>query len=126
MLNAGMRETNDKEIILHDTPVQAFKILLKYIYFGRIKLSALSYIELIDVLGLVNKYGFTELEVPIIEYLKVKVLLTFKKNIKLKSCLKFFYTFGLLRSSLCKILKILKYFLENFFLKKESSIKIKS
>lgn len=71
MLNAGMRESSEREITLYDTPLQAFKILLKYIYVGRIKLAVLNYMELIDLLGLVNKYSFIELEIPIIDYLKV-------------------------------------------------------
>ena len=98
MLYGGLRESNENEggknsffdysffaVVLVDTPAEAFKvfpliylkaildfqILLKYIYTGRVQLRALDFNRVLDMLGLVHKYGFTELETAIPDYLKV-------------------------------------------------------
>lgn len=71
MLYGGMRESTSVEIHLIDTPVQAFKILLKYIYCGHIQLSSMNFDLIMDVLGLVHKYGFCDLEIAVADYLKV-------------------------------------------------------
>jgi BTB/POZ domain-containing protein 9 len=92
MLYGGLRETNEREVVLIDTPAEAFKVpsyshmiavivvprnfkaLLKYIYTGRLQLKTLDFHLVLDLLGLVHKYGFAELESAIPEYLKVAQL----------------------------------------------------
>jgi len=71
LLYGGMRESTQHEIVMEETPLQAFKFLLKYIYTGKCQLSQIGVELLIDVLGLAHKYGFVELEAAIAEYLKV-------------------------------------------------------
>ncbi len=71
MLFGGMRETNEKEVELLETNIDSFRVLLKYIYTGKLSLSNLSEELVLDVLGLAHKYGFTELEQAVSEYLKV-------------------------------------------------------
>nr|CAD2171009.1 unnamed protein product [Meloidogyne enterolobii] len=71
MLFCGMRETNENEITLVDTPADAFKALLKYIYTGKLQLKSLKLDLVLDMLGLVHKYGFSDLEETIPEFLKV-------------------------------------------------------
>lgn len=73
MLFGGMRETSEREVELVDTPVQAFKALLRYIYTGRIQLHSMKVELVVDVLALVNKYDFGDLESAISEYLKVSI-----------------------------------------------------
>uniref|UniRef100_A0A914S508 BTB domain-containing protein n=1 Tax=Parascaris equorum TaxID=6256 RepID=A0A914S508_PAREQ len=70
LLFNGMRETRDTEVELVDTPVNGFKMLLKYIYTGKLSLSSLKEELVLDILGLAHKYGFSELELSISEYLK--------------------------------------------------------
>uniref|UniRef100_F1KWU4 BTB/POZ domain-containing protein 9 n=1 Tax=Ascaris suum TaxID=6253 RepID=F1KWU4_ASCSU len=70
LLFNGMRETRDSEVELVDTPVNGFKMLLKYIYTGKLSLSSLKEELVLDILGLAHKYGFSELELSISEYLK--------------------------------------------------------
>lgn len=70
LLFNGMRESHYSEVELVDTSADAFKILLKYIYTGKLSLSSLKEELVLDVLGLAHKYGFSELELGISEYLK--------------------------------------------------------
>lgn len=70
LLYNGMKETKDTEIELVDTPFAAFDLLFKYIYTGKMSLSLLRQELVLDVLGLAHKYGFSELEQSISEYLK--------------------------------------------------------
>lgn len=44
LLFGGMREMSQQEIELKDTNVNAFKILLRYIYTGRVNLTTLKVI----------------------------------------------------------------------------------
>jgi BTB/POZ domain-containing protein 9 len=46
---------------------------MSYIYTGRLNLSSMSLELVLDLLALVHRYGFTELETAIPEYLKVSV-----------------------------------------------------
>lgn len=56
---------------LKDTHIDAFKILLKYIYTGKVHLGPLKEDLLIEILGLAHKYGFNEFEIDLSAYLKV-------------------------------------------------------
>lgn len=66
-----MRETGQNTIELQDTHVGAFKVLLKYVYTGRITLTNLKEELVMEILGLSHKYGFSDLEDAVSEYLKV-------------------------------------------------------
>lgn len=70
LLFGGLRESSQHEIELKDTNVAAFKLLLRYIYTGRISLTNIKDESVLDVLGLAHKYGFVELESALSEYLK--------------------------------------------------------
>jgi BTB/POZ domain-containing protein 9 len=72
LLYGGMRETSQRRVELVDTNVLAFKMLLRYIYMGRVTLTNLKEDLILDVLGLAHKYGFAELETATSEYLKVR------------------------------------------------------
>lgn len=69
MLYGGMAEANQSEIHLC-IPLKAFEALLKYIYSGRISLSQMSEENILDTLGLVHQFGFTNLEKSISDYLR--------------------------------------------------------
>jgi hypothetical protein len=71
LLFGGMRETEAKEIELLDCPVAAFRLLLRYIYSGKLSLSTFKEDLVLDLLGLSNKFGFSDLENSISDYLKV-------------------------------------------------------
>ena len=63
LLFGGMKEAEmNIEISIGDTSADAFEILLKYIYTGKMKISNVKEGDIIDILGLANKYGFTALE----------------------------------------------------------------
>uniref|UniRef100_A0A915PWL1 BTB/POZ domain-containing protein 9 n=1 Tax=Setaria digitata TaxID=48799 RepID=A0A915PWL1_9BILA len=70
LLYNGMRETRDSEIELVDTSLNGFKMLMKYIYTGKLSLSSMKEELVLEVLGLAHKYGFTDLEISISEYMK--------------------------------------------------------
>lgn len=84
MLFGGLSESNKSEIHLKFNK-EAFKILLKFIYTGRINLRILtsnSQISLIlDLLGLVNLFGYTELRKEISNFLKNSLRLSNVCNI---------------------------------------------
>ena len=65
-----MKESGLNEIELKDTPLSAFKQLLKYIYVGQMTLSNQKDEQILEILGLAHKYGFQDLESSISDYLK--------------------------------------------------------
>lgn len=70
MLYGGMRESQQNEVVLMDTPLGAFELLLKYIYTGQLKLSGLKEEVVLEVLELSHQYCFQELEVGVSEHLE--------------------------------------------------------
>ncbi|XP_030766538.1 BTB/POZ domain-containing protein 9 isoform X2 [Sitophilus oryzae] len=70
LLYGGLKESTQSEIILPDAPLNAFKILLKYIYTGHMFLMTLKEDVILDTLGLAHQYGFEELEFAISDILK--------------------------------------------------------
>lgn len=70
-----MRESKEEKISLkrfdEDIPIEAFKILLKYAYSGKMHLEADQLDLILDVLGLVDKYAFNVATRKISEFLKV-------------------------------------------------------
>ncbi len=65
-----MRESQQGEIELKDTPLQAFKYLLRYIYTGQMNLVNLKDDLVLEVLGLAHQYGFQDLEAAVSDYLR--------------------------------------------------------
>lgn len=66
----GFVESEQKEIRI-EVPYKAFKALLQYIYSGILSLNKMdSTVDVLDILGLSNQYGFTELEDSISDYLR--------------------------------------------------------
>ncbi|GAU98400.1 hypothetical protein RvY_09552 [Ramazzottius varieornatus] len=70
LLYGGMKETKQNEIVLHDTDLSTFKILLEYIYTATVNVSKLRVEVLVGLLGLTNQYGFSELEKDLVLYMK--------------------------------------------------------
>ena len=56
---------------LPNTSADGFRILLHYVYSGRINLVELKEDQLLEQLGLANRYGFSDYENAIVHYLKV-------------------------------------------------------
>lgn len=73
----GLRESTEKEVELQETPVHAFRLLLQYIYTGKLQLKSIKIDLVLDILGLVHQYGFTELEKTVADYLQVITLFYF-------------------------------------------------
>lgn len=67
----GMKEQTQSEVELHDTPLNAFKILLKYIYSGRVRFQHLTFEVILDVFELAHRFVFSELGSALCDYLKV-------------------------------------------------------
>lgn len=71
LLYGGMKEsTSLDEIILKDTPVASFRVLLEYLYTGVVHLKELKEEDIIDLLGLAHRYGLKELQDAIGNYLE--------------------------------------------------------
>ena len=70
LLYGGMKESQLCEIELKDTPLTAFKHLLRYIYMGHMTLGNQKDELILEILGLAHKYGFQDLESSISDYLK--------------------------------------------------------
>ena len=71
MFFGGMKESKEKTVELQETPVHAFRLLLKYIYTGTLQLQSIKIDYVFDILGLVHKYGFVELEETVSDYFQV-------------------------------------------------------
>ncbi|CAF0721025.1 unnamed protein product [Rotaria sp. Silwood1] len=72
LLFGGLRESqcNNHTIEIKECKSAAFKVLLQYIYTGRINLLKEKEDTLLDLLGLVHQYGFQQLENSLSIYLK--------------------------------------------------------
>uniref|UniRef100_A0A1I7XLL1 BTB domain-containing protein n=1 Tax=Heterorhabditis bacteriophora TaxID=37862 RepID=A0A1I7XLL1_HETBA len=70
MLYGGMKESDEGEIILEETSVFAFRVLLKYIYTAKLTLLEYREDQVMDILGLAHKYGFIKLQNAVADYLK--------------------------------------------------------
>ncbi|KAK7862456.1 hypothetical protein R5R35_001170 [Gryllus longicercus] len=70
MLYGGLRESQQAEIELKGTSLQAFRGLLKYIYTGHMSLANQKEEVVLDTLGLAHQYGFVDLEASISDYLR--------------------------------------------------------
>ncbi|KAG5677275.1 hypothetical protein PVAND_007045 [Polypedilum vanderplanki] len=83
MFYSGLSESTKAEIQLKEIKKDSFKILLKYIYSGKINLKMLtSQMSLIlDLLGLVNLFGYNELKDEISTFLKNSLKLSNVCNI---------------------------------------------
>lgn len=66
-----MRESQPQaEVRLEDTRVEAFSMLLRYLYTGRANLSEAKEETLLDFLGLAHRYGLQPLEASTCDYLR--------------------------------------------------------
>lgn len=71
LLYGGMRESQPQaEVRLEDTRVEAFSMLLRYLYTGRANLSEAKEETLLDFLGLAHRYGLQPLEASTCDYLR--------------------------------------------------------
>ena len=70
LLFSGMKETNCDRITISEARPGAFRLLLQYIYTGKISFRHEKEELLIDLLGLVHQYGFIELQKATSDYLE--------------------------------------------------------
>ncbi|KIH44504.1 BTB/POZ domain protein, partial [Ancylostoma duodenale] len=70
MLYGGLKESDEGEIVLEETNVFAFRILLKYIYTAKLTLLEYKEEQVMDILGLAHKYGFVKLQNAVADYMK--------------------------------------------------------
>lgn len=70
LLFSGMKETNCESIELNEAKSDAFRLLLRYIYTGKISLRNEKEESVIDLLSLVHQYGLIELQKSISDYLE--------------------------------------------------------
>ncbi|XP_002132313.3 BTB/POZ domain-containing protein 9-like [Drosophila pseudoobscura] len=68
LLSGGMCESDDQ--IRLEAPLEAFKVILRFLYTGTLPLSTLEVDEIFKVLGLANMYGLVEVEVNIDSHLQ--------------------------------------------------------
>uniref|UniRef100_A0A158PB19 BTB domain-containing protein n=1 Tax=Angiostrongylus cantonensis TaxID=6313 RepID=A0A158PB19_ANGCA len=76
LLYGGMKESDEDEIILEETNVFAFRILLRYIYTAKLTLLEYKEEQVMEILGLAHKYGFVKLQNAIADYLKYVLVFT--------------------------------------------------
>ncbi|KAJ8913824.1 hypothetical protein NQ315_003733 [Exocentrus adspersus] len=62
-LLSGMKEAIDKKIVIHDTSPFLFRILLEYLYSGKLKQDSLSTEQLVEILLLSDRYEMDCLKV---------------------------------------------------------------
>ena len=62
LLFSGMKESQCDVIEISEAKANAFRLLLQYIYTGKISLKSEKEELLIDFLELVHRYGFIELQ----------------------------------------------------------------
>jgi BTB/POZ domain-containing protein 9 len=70
MFLSGMKEANEGAVTLQDTPVEAFKAILGYMYSGKLNIAAVSEEVVIDILGLAHLYDMPTLESGLVSWLK--------------------------------------------------------
>lgn len=70
LFSSGMSETNSNCIHIKEAKPNAFRLLLQYIYKGKINLKNEKEDLLIDLLSLVHQYGFIDLQRSISDYLE--------------------------------------------------------
>ncbi|XP_043256322.1 BTB/POZ domain-containing protein 9 [Colletes gigas] len=70
LLFGGLKESTQREIVLKNANLTAFKALLEYIYTGRTSLTDRQDEVVLDILGLAHLYGFSELVASISDYLR--------------------------------------------------------
>lgn len=70
MLFGGLNESSTAEIQLKGISAVAFRTLLKYIYTGKVELSAFNFEQLVAVLQLSHEYRLVDIQRPIVDYLK--------------------------------------------------------
>ncbi len=96
-----MIESQLNEIELKDTPLQAFKALLRYIYMGYMSLGNQKDEHILEILGLAHKYGFQDLEASISDYLKAILSI---KNVCLIYDMASLYALEQLEASCCSFM----------------------
>ncbi|XP_015035342.2 BTB/POZ domain-containing protein 9-like isoform X1 [Drosophila pseudoobscura] len=69
LLYGGMSESK-QDVIRLEVPLEAFKIILGYLYSGTLPISQLDVNAIFKVLGLANMYGLLEVETAISEHLR--------------------------------------------------------
>jgi BTB/POZ domain-containing protein 9 len=70
LLFSGMKESNCDSIEINEARPGAFRLLLQYIYTGKISFRNEKEELLIDLLGLVHQYGFIDLQKSTSDYLE--------------------------------------------------------
>uniref|UniRef100_UPI00358E8E57 BTB/POZ domain-containing protein 9 n=1 Tax=Myxine glutinosa TaxID=7769 RepID=UPI00358E8E57 len=70
MLYGGMKESVPQaEVHMQDATAEAFALLLRYVYTGRLSLPSIGEESLLDLLGLAHRLGLNELEQALSEFL---------------------------------------------------------
>ncbi|KAI1723624.1 BTB/POZ domain-containing protein [Ditylenchus destructor] len=70
MFNSGLRESITNEVELLDGTVDAFRLLLEYIYSGEMEINSKDIREVIEILSLAHKYDLTALIAPMEKFLQ--------------------------------------------------------
>lgn len=72
MFFGNMRENREDKVTLKETSLEAFKILLKYVYSGKMEIAESELELILEVLELANRYGFDVPFKNIEEFLMVR------------------------------------------------------
>ena len=100
LLFGGMKESNTNAgIALIDTSAASFSVLLEYLYTGTIALKDLKEENVIDLLGLANRYGLLKLQNSIGAYLELRINI---KNVSLIYDVSCLYSLHALRDNSLK------------------------
>ena len=66
-----MRESRENRVELKETPFEAFELLIKYIYTGKMQIPVNQIQLLLNVMELANQYDFPEVKNKIANFLQV-------------------------------------------------------
>uniref|UniRef100_A0A7I4YUG8 BTB domain-containing protein n=1 Tax=Haemonchus contortus TaxID=6289 RepID=A0A7I4YUG8_HAECO len=71
LLYGGLKESGEADVILNQTNVFAFRILLRYLYTAKLTLSDYEEDQLLEILSVAHQYCLNDLQNAIADYLKI-------------------------------------------------------
>nr|CDJ98327.1 BTB:POZ domain containing protein [Haemonchus contortus] len=81
LLYGGLKESGEGEVVLNQTNVFAFRILLRYLYTAKIPLAEYKDDQLLEILGIAHQYCVIKLQNAIADHFKPAAVEVLKKHL---------------------------------------------